>query len=267
MTGHAFAQVSFKPIVDEGKLEEASMARTVFIRAYESADVEKAVRSTGVLLAGGYFITNEHVMRPHLQGKSVVFHMYVKGKRFHKLEDVYLLGCDPENDLCVLKTKRSYKDSFFTFEGPSFRTTSKEAPLGLFKDEQFYFNGFCSGLPRMQKAKYVDYVTNGYQNSTNENRKATTVSLQFSAVNGDSIACGGDSGGPLFDANLYLYGIVRDFQNATADPKLARNYAVPMDVIRKLFDRFKGAAESNQVQTIDAISELEEIFKKDATSR
>lgn len=242
LTITSYAQTSYRPIIDGKQLEKESMARTVFIRAYHNGDksAENAIRSTGIILKDGYLITNEHVMRPLLEQKSVEFQIFTKGRIFHKFENVFLLGCNQENDLCLLKTTNEYRDHYFTLETPPFRNVTPQAPLGLFKNESLFFNGFCSGWPKMQKTKYVDYVKNGYINSSHPYRKSDTPSLQFADEKGESIACGGDSGGPIFDQNLFLYGIVRDFQNSTNDPKKARNYAVPMDIIISFFHENKG---------------------------
>lgn len=250
---HALSQTSFKPLTNEDELLKGSLGRTIFIRAYEGADrnPDNAVRATGVILKGGYLITNEHVMRPFTQGKSITFQIFTQGRLFHTFQEVYLLGCNPENDICLLKTKNNYNDPYFSLETPPFRKISASAPLGLFKGEKLYFNGFCSAWPKMQKTQYVDYVTNGYYHSINPNRKKDTPSLQFADLNGDSIACGGDSGGPIFDQNLYLYGIVRDFQNSTNDPKKARNYAVPMNIINDVFNQYKDKALTIKVPTLE----------------
>lgn len=246
----AQAQTTFKPIVNNDELAKESFARTIFIRAYTDTDnPDEAVRATGIILKDGYLLTNEHVMRPFLAGEKISFQIFTTGKLFHKFQNVYLLGCNLENDLCLLKTKNPYNDSYFTLQTPTFRKLTASAPLGLFKNEELSFNGFCSGLPLIQRTKYVDYVTNGYINSAHPHRKKTTPSLQFSDLNGDSIACGGDSGGPIFDQNLYLYGIVRDFQNSTNDPKKARNYAVPMDIITTFFNEYRDKPLTKLVPT------------------
>lgn len=249
----SLAQTKFQAIIKEDELLKESMSRTVFIRAYMDGDksADNAIRATGIILKDGFLLTNEHVMRPFREGKRVEFQIFTQGKRFHKFNDVYLIECNNENDLCLLRTKNNYRDSYFTLEPPSFRTISNKAPLGLFKDEALYFNGFCSGWPKMQKTKYVDYVLNGYVNSTHPYRKKDTPSLQFSDLNGKSIACGGDSGGPIFDQNLYLYGIVRDFQNSTNDPSLARNYAVPMNIITNFINENKSKPSTIKIPTIE----------------
>ena len=64
--GTAVAQTSFKPLTDEKLLQKEAMARTVFIRTYESPDTAEAIRATGVILKDGFIITNERVMRPLL---------------------------------------------------------------------------------------------------------------------------------------------------------------------------------------------------------
>jgi len=246
------AQTSFKPLIDKSELQKQSMARTLFIRAFETGEKEP-IRATGVILKDGFLLTNEHVMRTFLQNKKVSYHIFTNGRIFHRFQDVFLLGCDAENDLCLLRTKRSYKDYYFTLDHPSFRKISQDSPLGLFRQEKIFFNGFCSGFPKMSEIQYVDYVTNGYLRSSLASRKKDTPSLQFSARNGDAIACGGDSGGPLFDENLYLYGLVRDFENDTNDPKKARNYAIPMNIIKRLFNQLKDIqmTEKNKIHTID----------------
>jgi ribosomal protein S8 len=258
----AYSQTAVRAIFEDKVLSAQSMARTAFIRSYQSNDRDKAVRATGVILKGGYLITNEHVIRPHFKKEKVAFHVYTNGKKFHKFQNMYLLGCSTEHDICLLKTKNDYDDAYFSLDSPSFRKITHSTPLGLYKEEELFFNGFCSGWPKMSKAKYVDYVTNGYQYSSNENRKSDTPSLQFSAPNGDSIACHGDSGGPLFDKYLHLYGIVRDYQNATSDPKKARNYAAPMDVIREIYEKYKDVEPTDQLLTISDFGELDTIFAK-----
>ncbi len=244
------SQTSYKALTNEEELSGQAFSRTIFIRAYTtSKNPDDAIRATGVILKDGYLITNEHVLRPFLEGKTVSFQIFTQGRIFHKFQDVFLLGCNQENDLCLLKTKNKYNDPYFTLSSPPFRTISSKTPLGLFKEEQLFFNGFCSGWPKYQKTKYVDYVKDGYIHSNHPYRKPNTPSLQFADINGDSIACGGDSGGPIYDQNLYLYGIIRDFQNSTNDPKKARNYAVPMDIISKFFDEFKNKPLSKKIPT------------------
>lgn len=254
------AQTSFKTIIDENVLRKEAMARTVFFRMYADSDTSKAIKASGIILKDGYLLTNEHVLRPHLEGKKVVFHIFTQGKKIlHKYEELSVLECDKVNDLCLLKTAKRYNDSFFTFEVPSFRKTSEQNPVGLFKDEEIYFNGFCDELPSMKKAKYIDFKTSAYETKIAglEQRSTQTTAIQFSAVSGEGIACGGDSGGPLFDGNLYLYGIVRD---SVAVDGTKKNYAVPLKVMKEFFDRAKNAGPKSRIQTITDFSELEKIF-------
>lgn len=260
----SFAQTSYKPLVDKKALTKESMARTVFIRAYLNSNTDNAIRATGIILKNGYILTNEHVMRHHLTGTKVAYQFFTNGKSsFHKFEDIKLLGCNKENDLCLLKTSRNYSDSFFTLESPTFRKITKELPLGLFKDELIFFNGFCGMSPRMNSGKYIDYTVTAYERKIEglENREMNTSAIQFSSESGESIACGGDSGGPLFDANLYLYGIVRD-SISYGDAKTKKNFAVPITEIRSFFDSTKDTPSENKIQTIMGFSELETIFKK-----
>lgn len=258
--GTAFAQTSFKTIVDEDVLKKESMARTVFIRMFSSSDTSAPIKGSGIILGDGYLLTNEHVLRPHLDQKKVAFHIFTHGKRIlHKFEDVSILGCDKANDICLMKTSGKYNDSFFTFESPSFRTVTPDKPVGLFKDETIYFNGFCSEFPEMKKAKYVDLTTSAYEVKVAglENRNVNTSAINFSSTAGDGIACGGDSGGPLFDANLYLYGMVRD--SITFNNK-KKNYAVPVSVLREFFKKTKDQPAQDKITTITDFSELESIF-------
>lgn len=258
--GTALAQTSFKTIVDEPVLKKEAMARTVFIRMFSSADTSAPVKGSGIILADGYLLTNEHVLRPHLEGKKVVYHIFTHGKRLlHKFENISILGCDKANDICLMKTEGKYNDSFFTFESPSFRKITPEKPVGLFKDETIYFNGFCSEFPEMRKARYVDLTTSAYEVKVSglENRNVNTSAINFSSTTGDGIACGGDSGGPLFDANLYLYGMVRD--SITLDNK-KKNYAVPVSVLREFFKKTKDRPAQSKMTTITDFSDLEEIF-------
>lgn len=263
IAGLASAQTSFKTLVDEETLKKESMARTVFIRTYLTADTSNPIRATGVILKDGYILTNEHVLRPHLEGKKTAFHIYTHGKRVvHKFEDVSVLGCDKTNDVCLMKTGKVYKDSYFTFETPSFRKVSPERPVGLFKDEQIYFNGFCDEFPAMKKGKYVDYSSSAYESKVSglEHRSVNTAAIQFSSVTGDGIACGGDSGGPLYDGNLYFYGMVRD--SISVDDR-KKNYAIPVNELRDFFVKTKNSVAQSKLTTIMEFSELESIFKKE----
>lgn len=260
--GLTFAQTSFKTIIDEEQLRKESMARTVFIRTYLTAETANPIKATGVILKDGFILTNEHVLRPHLEGKKVAFHIFTHGKRVvHKFEDVSVIGCDKKNDVCLMKTSRIYKDSFFSFESPSFRTISKEKPIGLFKEEPIFFNGFCDEFPSLKKGKYVDFSTSAYETKIGglENRARDTVAIEFSSLTGDGIACGGDSGGPLYDGNLYLYGMVRDSVRI-ADKK--KNYAVPVSILQEFFDKTKNLAPQSKLTTIMDFTELDMIFKK-----
>lgn len=259
--GLSYAQTSFKTIVDESSLKKEAFARTVFIRTYLKADTSNPIKATGVILKDGYLLTNEHVMRPHLEGKKTAFHIYTHGKRLvHKFEDVSVIGCDKNNDLCLLKTSKIYNDSYFALDAPSFRTITTERPVGLFKEEAIFFNGFCDEFPEMKKGKYIDYSSSAYEVKVSglENRKYDTVAIQFSSPEGDSVACGGDSGGPLFDGNLYLYGIVRD---SVVIGNRKKNYAVPASVIRDFFSKTKNQSPQSKLTTIMDFSELDGIFK------
>lgn len=257
----AFSQTTFSPITDEAKLKIESMKRTVFIRGFLSADRKDPPRSTGIILKDGYIITNEHVLRPHLNGRKVAFHIFTYGKKsFHKFEEVYLLGCDIENDICLLKTDRDYGDSFFSLEPPSFRTISKDKPVGLYKDEMIFFNGFCNEFSKMTKGKYVTYTDTAYEWNEHKTRTNSTTAVQFSLENGGSVACGGDSGGPLFDYNLYLYGMVRDSVFFEPD-KTIKNFAVPINIIRDFVKKTKSSSQKNKIQTINSFEELDTIFK------
>jgi S1-C subfamily serine protease len=261
VSGLAFAQTSFKTIVDDSILKKESMARTVFIRMYSSADTSAPIKGSGIILQDGHLLTNEHVLRPHLEGKKVAFHIFTHGKRIlHKFDQIKVLGCDKANDICLLKTAGNYQDSYFTFESPSFRTITPEKPIGLFKDEKIFFNGFCSEFPETKKAKYIDLTSSAYEVKVSglENRNVNTTAINFSSESGDGIACGGDSGGPLFDSNLYLYGMVRD--SITTDNK-KKNYAVPVSVLRDFFKKTKDSATDDKLTTIMDFSELGTIFK------
>ena len=90
----------------------------------------------------------------------------------------------------------------------------------------------------MKKAKYLGYTTSAYETKIQglENRKTDTAAIQFSSVSGEGIACGGDSGGPLFDANLYLYGIVRD---AVKGAENSKNFAVPVSIMKEFYLKTK----------------------------
>lgn len=260
--GLTFAQTSFKTIIEEDSLKKESMARTVFIRTYLNADTGTPIKGTGVILKDGYLLTNEHVLRPHLEGKKVAFHIFTQGKRLlHKFEDVSVLGCDKANDVCLMKTSKTYRDSFFTFESPGFRKISPERPVGLFKEEVIFFNGFCEEFPSMKKGKYVDYTSSAYEAKISglENRTNDTAAIQFSSVSGDGIACGGDSGGPLFDGNLYFYGMVRD--SISVDDK-KKNFAIPVSILREFFNKTKNQPAQSKLTTIMDFSELDRIFQK-----
>lgn len=259
-----FAQTSFKPLIDKNELNKESMARSIFIRAYLDSDTKNAIKASGIILKDGYLLTNEHVMRHHLEGKKVAYQIFTNGKTsFHKFEEVKILGCNKENDLCLLKTAKTYNDSYFSLDSPSFRKITPEQPVGLFKDELIFFNGFCNESPKQNNGKYVDYTKTAYERKVDglENRHSDTSAIQFSSESGEGIACGGDSGGPLYDANLYLYGIVRDSISYSLDNK-KKNFAVPITEIRNFFYLNKDKTSDNKIQTIMGFSELEVIFKK-----
>lgn len=257
----SFAQTVSMPLIDEARLKKESMARTVFIRMYENADTSSPVKATGVILKDGYLLTNEHVLRPHLEGKKVAFHIYTSGKRtLHKFQDLSVLGCDKANDICLMKTSNLYNDSYFTLESPSFRKITSDKPVGLFREETIYFNGFCDEFPSMKKGKYIDYTSSAYRSKVQglENRNYDTPAIEFSSLDGNGIACGGDSGGPLYDVNLYFYGIVRD---AISADKKSRNYAVPVSVLKDFYLKTKDDKPLSKITTINDFSELETIFK------
>lgn len=256
------AQTSYKTITNEALLKKEAMSRTVFIRMYDSSSTDSPVKATGALLKDGYFLTNEHVVRPYLEGKKVAFHIYTNGRSsIHKFEDVDLIDCDKVNDICLLKTSKDYNDAYWTLDSPSFRKISNESPLGLFKGEPIFFNGFCGTFPESKKAKYLNYTSSAYERSVAglENRKYDTSAIHFSAPDGSSVACGGDSGGPLYDSNLYLYGLVRD--SIRFDEGTKKNYAVPLNIIRTFVEKAKASSSSKgKITTIVAFSELEKIF-------
>jgi hypothetical protein len=258
----AFSQTVSMPLTNEAQLRKEAMARTVFIRMYDSADTSAPIKATGVILKDGYILTNEHVLRPHLSGKKVAFHIYTSGKRnLHKFEDMSVLGCDNTNDICLMKSGVQYNDSYFTMESPSFRKITDDKPIGLFKEEMIYFNGFCEEYPTMKKGKYIDYTSSAYRSKIAglENRHFDTPAIQFSAEDGRGIACGGDSGGPLFDANLYFYGIVRD--SISTDNK-SKNFAVPVSILKDFIAQTKDKNPVSKLLTITDFAELDTIFPK-----
>src|SRR5690606_3289641 len=132
-----------------------------------------------------------------------------------------------------------------------------------FKEEAIYFNGFCNELPRMAKAKYVGFTSTAYEKISHQSRTNHTSAIRFSSPSGGKIACAGDSGGPLFDNNLSLYGMVRD--TVTVDG-VEKNLAVPVNVIRDFFNSIKDSANKDRIKTITSFSELDTIFGKPANN-
>lgn len=222
----SFAQTSYMAITNEEKLSNESNKRTIYFRGYlKGGDRSNPIRSTGILLKEGYILTNYHPLKRFLEGEEISYWLGLKFDGIQKIQDVGLIECDTENDLCLLKTTNKYPFPYFSLEQPQFRKITSESPLGLFKGEPLYFNGFGDNvLWKTKKIKFIDYVTNAYTYSSNEHRKNNTPALSFGGLDGSPIAERGDSGGPIFDQNLFLYGLIRDgLQN--------KNYAVPMNVI------------------------------------
>lgn len=227
----AFAQVVQKPIIDFDELQDESFRRTVFVKMYRNDSDKDPVRSAGIMLKDGMFLVNEHTVRPMKSNPLAKFQFINYGKTMWFFPDAAIVACDDVNDICLLKTSQK-EIKFFEVKPPTYRKITDASPVGLFDKEKVYFNGFCSAEPDTKKAIYVGYKKYAYE-TTDVAKKRNNDALELSSESGGAATCAGDSGGPLFDNSLTLYGMIRDYVKS----EKIRSYALPVSQIRTFIEK------------------------------
>lgn len=226
----ASAQVALKPIIDFDELQDESFRRTVFIKMYRNENDKDPVRSVGIMLKDGYFLVNEHTLRPIKSNSQVKYQFINYGKTMWFFPDASIVACDDVNDICLLKTSQK-ELKHFDIEPPSYRKITESSPVGLFEKEKLFFNGYCKSEPDTKKAVYAGYKKSAYETADVE-KKRNNDALELVSETGESATCPGDSGGPVFDNSLTLYGMIRDYVKSDK----IRSYALPASKIRMFIE-------------------------------
>lgn len=259
------AQTSYKPIIDIDVLQSEAMERTVFITGYKSkSEYDETFNATGIILKNNFIITNRHVLKSHLEGSKVAYNFKVFKKGSSKLGEVVnldslkIINCDEQNDICLLSFKSPSPLKHFSLTPPPFRKLTAKEPLGLFKDETLHMLGKSGGAPNFLKLKYSHFTKNPYEGLSTTEDKKHAPSMIFTDENGDSVAKNGDSGGPIFDINLHLYGMVRD---RVKKENKSYNVGIPVNIISSFVESSIRSEKFNELISIQSPKELVEIFK------
>ena len=262
---YTFAQVASKPFIDTELLDREAKERSIIIRGYKSKYPDKNYfNATGTLLKDGYFIINLHTLQSYLSGEKVVYEFKVSQNLDKRLPDltritnIKIIKCDEKLDLCLMKTENSYKFKYFTLVPPPFRKVSASSPLGLFNDEILRMYGNAHGSPDTQEVRYRYFTTDPYKGIVKDEPRRDAPSMIFTDPTGNSsIADRGDSGGPIYDINLYLYGIVRGKVKIRDQ---SYNIAVPTNEISTFFDKHKDLIPEKELLTVEHPNDLGKFF-------
>lgn len=230
----SLAQPVLNPIIDQEKLEDESLRRTVFIQFFEGGKISERQHATGIVLKNGYIMTNAHVLRPFFQDKKTSYTISGYGKTAYYAKEAKVLACDETNDICLLKTDLSIL-KYFSIETPSYRTITKSNPVGLYEKELVYFTGGSNGMIELKKARNVGYKTTAYD-STVAQRRWGIDAIELESEKGGEATRHGDSGGPVFDSSLTLFGMIRDYVIKDTGNK---SMAVPANKIRDFYEANK----------------------------
>ena len=251
----ALAQVSYRPITDIKKLTNKAIAKTVTILRYDNVNkTNNEVRATGTILEGGFIITNEHVFRTYLSEEDrdrYRFWIYTTDLQdYQTFKDISIIACDDKDDICLLKIKNFKRTNYFSLERAPFKKATKKNPTGLFEGEHLFYIGNKGLLPTMQEVLFVEYRYGAYFNIKNS-KKHNSESIQLKPIKGkpnDGCFQDGDSGGPIFDNQFYLYGMVRDtvFKRSRSD-----DLGVPINIIRSFVNKNKNKSSFKKINTFD----------------
>lgn len=230
----SFAQSILSPIIDQDKLADESIRRTVFIQFFPSGRISERQHATGTVLKDGLIMTNAHVLRPFFKDKKTSYKISGYGKTVYYAKEAQVLACDEANDICLIKTDLTHL-KYFSVDTPSYRKITKENPVGLYEKELVYFAGGSNGMIELKKARNVAYKTAAYDGTTAQRRWGVD-SIELQGEKGGEATSHGDSGGPVFDSSLTLFGMIRDYIiNDTGN----RSMALPANKIRDFYEANK----------------------------
>lgn len=261
----SFAQVASRAFIDMESLDREAKERTILVKGFKSKYPDKNLfNATGTNLKDGYFFVNLHTLQSFLNGEKVIYEFKVLYNLDKRLPDsvsftnVKILKCDEKLDVCLLKSSNQYNLKYFTLLPPPFRKVSSSSPLGLFPEEKLRMYGNAHGSPSTHEIRYRYFTTDPYKGIVGDEPRRNAPSMIFTApAENSSIADHGDSGGPIYDINLYLYGLVR---GKVKIGEQSYNIAIPTNELSIFFEKYKDAPAEKELLTVEHPNDLGKFF-------
>jgi S1-C subfamily serine protease len=170
---------------------------------------------SGVIIEGGYIITNHHV----IYGADMVSVTFFDGQ----VLDAQIVGSDDINDIAVLKLSEEREGGLIP------------AKLGVSGDLKIGQMAIAIGNPL---GEYFNTVTFGAISALD--RSLTVDGKAMILIQTDAAINSGNSGGPLLNASGEVIGIntyqAGEYTGSASARKEGLNFAIPVDIIRPVID-------------------------------
>ena len=164
----------------------------------------------------GYIATNHHVIDG---ANKITIHFKQNDEEFIYLAEV--VAADKQNDLAILKIKDARNNSFEPFENIPYNFSTKDAIKGL----EVFTIGFPKGVYEATPTK-----GNIIKVDIEEINVADIYTIR-NPIEYDAMVDHGSSGGPLFDNEGNLVGVVQ-----SGEGRKEFNYAVRSSVLKKFIN-------------------------------